>query len=708
MVQYRDGARDEWEEESAGMRISGQGRMIALGLLSMLAATAWSKGTAPGPAASAAAYRDNADGRDWPGVGRTYGEQHFSPLAQIGQANVGRLKLAWYQDLDTTNSVSQPVAVGGVIYFATGVSVVHAVDAHSGKTLWIFDPQAGARAGTALRYFWGTRGVAWWNGKVYVGTADGRLIAIDAHSGKQVWSQQVVDPAKGLYLTGAPRAMDGKIITGESNGDYTAFRGFADAYDAESGKQLWRFYTVPGNPAVDTDWTTQFAAKSWTGDWWKWGPGGNPWNAFSYDAETNTVLFGTADTFPFNPRIRSPGGGDNLFGCSILAIDATTGKYKWHYQFVPSDAWDYDGVMDIELADLTIAGKPRKVAMIAPKNGFFYMFDRTDGKLLSAEKIARVSWADRIDLKTGRPVENPEARYYKTGKPFEIWPSMRGAHSVPPMAYSPQTKLVYIPKLESALVYDDKDVTPEHVAQWGINIGLAKDDPLQNTSSLLAWDPVKQKTAWKVDTFGGWNGGALATAGGLVFQGQLNGRFSAYAAATGKELWHIYVQAPILAAPISYMVGDRQYVSLLVGIAYSAAAETYSHKGSTLGREQQRRLLTFLVDGSATLPPAPLSQPLKAPDDPDFRPDPGRIAKGNALFADKCAYCHGQLAISGGYGPDLRASAFPFLEDGFRSLLREGPMVATGMPKWDDLSDEDIAAIRQYIRSRAADLRAGR
>jgi quinohemoprotein ethanol dehydrogenase len=685
-----------------------RGRMIALGVLSMLGVAAWSKGPAPQLTGSAALYRDSADGRDWPGVGRTYGEQHFSPLAQIDQANVGRLKLAWYQDLDTTNSVSQPVEVGGTLYFATGVSVVHAVDAKSGKTLWIFDPHAGERAGKALRYFWGTRGVSWWNGKVYVGTADGRLIAIDARSGKQVWSQQVVDPAKGLYLTGAPRAAAGKIITGESNGDYTAFRGFADAYDAETGKHLWRFYTVPGNPAVDSDWTTKFAARTWTGDWWRWGPGGNPWNAFSYDAETDTVMFGTADTFPFNPRIRSPGGGDNLFGCSIVALDATTGQYKWHYQFVPSDAWDYDGVMDIELADLVIAGRPRKVAMIAPKDGFFYVLDRTSGQLLSAEKIAKVSWADHIDLKTGRPVENPDARYYKTGKPFEIWPSMRGAHSVPPMAYSPQTRLAYIPRLDSALVYDDHDVTPDHVAQWGINISLAKDNPLNNTSALLAWDPVKQKAAWKVDTFGGWNGGLLATAGGLVFQGQLDGRFSAYAATTGKELWHSYVQAPVLAAPISYMVGDKQYVSLLVGIAYSASAEAFSHKGITLDREQRRRLLTFMIDGSAKLPPMPPSRPLTPPADPGYRPDPPLAQQGAMIFADKCAYCHGQLAIGGGYGPDLRASEFPFLEDGFRALLRDGPLVATGMPKWDDLSDQDIVAIRQYIRSRAADLRAGK
>ena len=682
-------------------------RAMVVAMAAMLAAVAWSKDPTPQATASHSLYDDGAQGDDWPGVGRSYGEQHYSPLTQIDQGNVGRLNLAWYRDLDTANSVSQPVSVGGTLYFANGVSVVHAVDARTGRELWTFDPKAGERAGKALRYFWGTRGVTWWNNKIYVGTADGRLIAIDAGTGIEVWSRQVVDPGTGLYLTGAPRAMNGKIITGESNGDYTAFRGFADAYDAETGKHLWRFHTVPGNPAIDKDWTTQFTAKTWTGEWWKWGPGGNPWNAFSYDAETDTVLFGTADTFPFNPRIRSPGGGDNLFGCSILALDATTGRYKWHYQFVPSDAWDYDAVMDIALAELRIAGRPRKVAMIAPKNGFFYVLDRISGELISAEKIAKVSWAERIDLKTGRPVENPEARYYKTGKPFEIWPSMRGSHSVPPMAYSPQAKLVYIPKLENALVYDDKGVTPEHIAQWGINIGLAKDDPLQNTSSLLAWDPVRQKAAWQVDSFGGWNGGVLATAGGLVFQGQLNGRFSAYSATTGKELWHSYVQAPILSAPISYRVGGRQYVSLLVGIAYSAAAETYSHKGSTLGREQKRRLLTFAIDGEAKLPPAPPSMPLRAPDDPDYRPDAALAAQGNAIFADKCAYCHGQLAISGGYGPDLRVSAFAFSGEGFRTLLKDGPMVANGMPKWDDLSDHDIEAIRQYIRSRAADIRAG-
>lgn len=660
-----------------------------------------------GPKDPRAIYLDDSGGEDWPGFGRSYGEQHFSPLTQINEQSVSGLGLAWYMDLEHKgNSVTQPIAVDGVLYFAAGLSIVHAVDVRSGKLLWKFDPRAGERADRGLRWFWGTRGIAWWNGKVYVGTVDGRLIAIDAGTGKEVWAAQVTEPGSGLYLAGAPRAADGKIIIGEANGDYIRHRGYADAYDAETGKRLWRFYIVPGNPADGFENSAmEMAAKTWTGEWWKWGPGGNPWNAFAYDPDTNTVMIGTSDGFPFNQRIRSPGGGDNLFICSMVAVDADTGEYKWHYQFVPGDTWDYDSTMDIELADLVIDGKQRKVAMMAPKNGFFYVIDRTSGELISAEKIARVTWASHIDMATGRPVEMPGARY-PDGQSFELWPSMRGAHTWPPMAFSPQTQLVYIPKFESGLTYDDRGLDKDNIAQWGINISAAKPDPLNNTSSLLAWDPVTQKKTWEVPTYGGWASGIMATAGGLVFQGQINGQFSAYSALEGRELWAFSSQAPIIAAPITYSVDGRQYVSVLVGMGYSAAAEVFSHKGLEISANQQRRVLTFTLDGKAALPAPPAKQSVLPVQDPDYKAEPDLAAEGDAIFARDCAYCHGQLAISGGYAPDLRASAAILSYEAFEHITRSGLLVATGMPKWDDLSDADVRALRQYLRSRAADMRA--
>jgi len=411
--------------------------------------------------------------------------------------------------------------------------------------LWQYDPKVADQPDAArkgMRVTWGNRGIAWWNGKVYTGTVDGRLIAIDARTGKEVWSVQTTTKGDGRFITGAPRAFDGKIVVGQGGGDTTPTRAYATAYDAETGKQLWRFFVVPGDPAKGFENKAMaMAAKTWTGEWWKLGGGGHPWNAFAYDRDTNTVLIGTGNGFPWNQRVRSPGGGDNLFLCSVVAVDATTGQYKWHYQYNPGETWDYNAAMDIELADLMIGGKPRKVMLQAPKNGFLYVIDRTNGQLISAEKIARVTWASKIDLKTGRPVENPAARF-PNGQSFDMWPATEGAHSWQPMAYSPQTKLLYIPKIEQGFTYSDKGFDlkgwkPDGGANVAESIGPAKPNPVLYTSALLAWNPATQKMAWKVDTRGGWTGGVLATAGNLVFQGQIDGKFSAYAADSGKELW---------------------------------------------------------------------------------------------------------------------------------------------------------------------------
>jgi quinohemoprotein ethanol dehydrogenase len=372
------------------------------------------------------------------------------------------------------------------------------------------------------------------------------------------------------------------------------------------------------------------------------------------------------------------------------------------------ESWDYNSTMDMELADLTIDGKPRKVVMQAPKNGFFYVIDRTNGQLISAEKIAKVTWASKIDLTTGRPVENPDARF-AGGKSFELWPSNNGAHSWMPMAYSPKTQLVYIPKIEGGIVYDDRGIDVKHWVHTpgtlGQNLGNASTRP---TSALVAWNPVTQKQVWKVDTVGGWTGGALATAGDLVFQGQLDGGLRAYAADTGKELWRFPAQAAILAAPISYRVGDHQYVTVVVGMGTSAALDARAHGGLQFdARTQKRRVLTFMIGGKAQLPPAPPPFKLTPVADPDYRPDPALAKRGETVFASNCIACHGFNAEGGGAAPDLRVSAVPQDAAAFRSVVHDGALKETGMPQFAELPDADLAALRQYFRSRNAGLRAG-
>ena len=402
------------------------------------------------------------DGRNWLAFGRNYSEQRYSPLDQVNVETVKRLGLDWYLDLPDENTEnSTPLAVDGVIYFTGSYSRVHAVDAKTGKELWTYDPKSIEHAGDRLRVMWDiSRGLAYWNGKVIIATIDGRLVGLDAKNGSKLWEVQTTDTEKPLYITGAPKVFRGKVIIGNGGTEISAARGYLTAYDADTGEFAWRFWVVPGNPADGfEDEAMEMAAKTWTGEWWKVGGGGNTWHGITYDPEFNQVLIGTGNGSPWNRKIRSPGGGDNLFLCSIVALDADTGKYKWHYQTVPGESWDYNSSMDIVLADLAIDGAPRKVLLHAPKNGFFYVIDRSNGKLLSAEKIGKATWASHIDMATGRPVEVPGARY-EDGEE-EVWPSPFGVHSWHAMSFNPKTGLVYIPTIEMAGVYKDTGIDLE-------------------------------------------------------------------------------------------------------------------------------------------------------------------------------------------------------------------------------------------------------
>ncbi len=644
----------------------------------------------------------NDNGNDWPSYGGDYTENHFSSLTEINDQNVEQLGLAWFQDVDVLPSTySAPIAVDGVLYFASGFSVIQALNAITGEVLWRYDPQATEVAGERMRSAWGIRGIAYWEGKIFTGTVDGRLIAIDARTGREVWSVMTVEEGDGRYISGPPQVFNGKVVIGHGGGDFAPVRGYVTAYDANTGRQVWRFYTVPGNPAdgFEND-AMRMAAETWTGEWWRYGGGGTVWHAMAYDPRYNRLYIGTGNGAPWNQKIRSPEGGDNLFLCSIVALDADTGEYVWHYQVNPGETWDYNAAMDIELADLQIEGRTRHVILHAPKNGFFYVIDREDGRLISAEPFAQnITWAERIDRETGRPVEVPAARF-PNGEPFIVFPSPVGAHSAEAMSFSRQTGLVYIPAIEQGRVYVD---APD-LANWRftpgqvINNGIGPPPPNltvpPGSNRLLAWDPIAQREAWSVPLQGAKNGSIMSTAGNLVFQGTVTGHLTAYAADTGRQVWSFDAHNGILAQPISYMAGGRQYVTVLSGWRMTGTS------GPGLDwdyRTQHRRVLTFAIGGTAQLPADDIT-PAPFADDASFRIDTARAQQGAAIFGRRCALCHGGSLVAGGAAPDLRRSTIPLDSASLTAVLHEGVLRQSGMPQFAELTADEIVSLQHYIR----------
>ncbi len=670
----------------------GRGALLA-GAAALLAAMAAQTGAAPGGGP--------VEGRDWFSFGGDDSEQHYSPLTQITEANVGRLGLAWYYDIDTFDAYTAPLAVNGVLYFAAGNSVIHALDAKTGKLLWQYDPRVADSPGaqTRMRAGWGIRGIAYRDGKIFTATRDGRLLAVDAKDGKLLWSVETLDEAPGGYITGPPFIAGDKVVIGFGGADYSPVRGYVTAYDLNTGKKAWRWYVVPGNPAVDHDETTRKAASTWTGEWWKFGGGGAVYQAMAYDAKYDRIYIGTGNGFPWNEKIRSPGGGDNLYLASVVALDAKTGKYAWHYQTNPGDTWDFNNAMDIELTDLVVDGRKRPVLIHAPKNGFYYVIDRETGKLMSAEKFAQVNWADRIDMATGRPVENPAARY-PNGKPFVLYPFPNGAHGVQAMAHDPKSGLTYIPVMEGGRVHIDPDLKTWKVHNgMFVNTGLGAPPPdiavPPSKSFLVAWDAAKQRKAWLIPQPGTFNGGVLATGGNLIFQGVNTGDLIAYRASDGTKLWSFFAQNGILSAPISYLVDGVQYVTELASFRSS-----FANTPNWDYRQQHRRVLTFRLGGTASLPKfEPVTEEIA--DDPAFVIDPKKAAIGAAIYGTSCVICHGGGMIAGGAAPDLRKSAVPLDKDAFYSIVHEGALMDRGMGRFANLSDAELEGLRHYIRQRA-------
>jgi quinohemoprotein ethanol dehydrogenase len=672
-------------------------------------------GAAAAPAAVDGARILSADAEpgNWMTAGRTYSEQNYSPLDQIDADNVGNLGLAWYHDFDTRRGQeSTPLVIDGVMYVTTAWSKVRALDAKTGALLWKYDPEVPRAWAVNACCDAVNRGAAAWNGKIYVGTLDGRLIALDAASGEPVWTVQTFDQSEPYSITGAPRVAKGLVLIGNAGSEYDT-RGYVTAYDAETGEQAWRFYAVPGNPAdgFEND-AMEMAAATWHGEWWKLGGGGSPWNAIVYDPQTDLVYIGTGNGVPWNRRYRSPGGGDNLFLASIVAVRADTGEYVWHYQTTPGDEWDFDSTEPIMTADLPIGGQMRHVVMQAPKNGFFYVLDAETGRLISAEAFAPMNWASGIDMTTGRPIETAEARYPEAGKAFIGEPNPNGAHNWQPWSYNPSTGLVYVPEQEGGFPYQhDTDFV---ATVKGTNLGLdmrALEPPIDSEGlaaatagakgALIAWDPVEQRARWRVDHAGPWNGGTLTTAGNLVVQGLATGQVAIYRADTGEQLWTFGAQTGVMAGPMSYSVDGEQYIAVTAGWGGS-----YPLNGGVLSKSHDAavrnisRLLVFKLGGTAALP-APPPLPEMTLDPPPMPTDQASIERGELLYERHCNACHGGSAASGGLVPDLRYSA-NLRGDGWDSIVLDGALESNGMVSFGDImSPGDSADVRNYVIMRA-------
>jgi PQQ-dependent dehydrogenase (methanol/ethanol family) len=682
--------------------------IVILGAGAMLAGAA----VAQGP-------RSGAPNVEWGTHGLDGGETRFSPLNQISPDNVAQLGVAWSADFNARSLrgvEGTPLVVGGVMYATGPWSVVMAMDARTGRVLWRYDPQvdgAYARRGCCDVV---NRGVAYAQGKVFLGAFDGRLIALDAKTGRKVWSVQTTDPNQNYTITGAPRIVKNRVVIGNGGAEY-AVRGYVTAYDVATGKQAWRFYTVPGDPAKGFENKAMaMAVKSWAGQWWKVGGGGTVWDSMVYDEKLDLLYLGVGNGGPWDRSVRSAGQGDNLFISSIVAIRPETGEYVWHFQEVPGDEWDYTATQHMILTDLTINGRLRHVLMQAPKNGYFYILDRETGEFLSGTPYATLNWSRGLDPKTGRPDILPAARYAENKAPFLGLPSPAGAHGWQPMSYDAARHLVFMPTAEIPYGYVSLKAGDFAYDPRGWNTGqdpektpMPEDRAVRAQirtmmhGALVAWDPVAGKKVWSVPMPLPWNGGTLATAAGLVFQGTGTGDFAAYASADGRKLWSVNLGSGIVAPPITYRLGGVQYVSVAVGWGGILPL----NMGEALAQAQGprvNRIVTFKLGGKGvyTVPPADKQEIGDLPE-----PDAAQVNAGRTRFHVHCWMCHGDTAVNHGGVPDLRFSQAIADPAVFRSFVLEGIAEPLGMPNFGkDLTPQQAEQIRTYLTRRALDKKA--
>jgi len=632
---------------------------------------------------------------NWLSHGRTYDEQRFSPLKQINRENVGRLGLAWESSAGSVRGLeATPVIVDGVMYTTSTWSRVIALDAKTGKKLWEHDPKVQRSWAKKLCCDVVNRGVAVWEGKVYAGTLDGYLVALDAATGELIWRiDTLVDRGQYYSITGAPRVVKGKVIIGNGGAEFDV-RGYVSAYDSTSGELAWRFFTVPGNAGGPFEHKElEMAVTTWDPDSnWK-GAGGTAWDSMAYDPDLDLLYVGTGNGSPWSQYIRSPSGGDNLFLASILALRPETGEMIWHYQTTPGDAWDYTATQHIILANVQIEGQERKVLMQAPKNGFFYVLDRATGKLISAEKYVFVNWASHVDLESGRPITTGLADYSMQER--YVFPSAAGGHNWQPMSYSRNTGLVYIPSRDIGWVHGEAG------DKWftlGVNnveeLSAGQDIP-DPSGYLKAWDPVAQKLVWQMELPNVWNGGALSTAGGLVFHGTAMGHFYALNDETGEVLLDKFIGTGMIAPPITYSIDGEQYVAIMAGWG-GPAFNTLAGNEALLQYSNTGRIMTFKIDGNEVPLPTPIAPRGPFPVPPDIQASAEVIETGRKAYVMNCGGCHGMYG-STPMLPDLRRMT-PEKHDLFNQIVLEGLLEPLGMGNFSgDLSEAEVDAIHAYV-----------
>jgi PQQ-dependent dehydrogenase (methanol/ethanol family) len=642
---------------------------------------------------------------DWLAHGRTWSEQRYSPLAQVNEGNVAGLAPAWvYATGETRGHEATPLVADGVMYTTLPWSIVIALDAATGRELWRYDPEVPKAWGRHACCDVVNRGVALYRGRAYVGTLDGRLVALDLKTGVPVWETLTIDRSKPYTITGAPRVAKGLVFIGNGGAEF-GVRGYLSAYDAETGALVWRFFTVPGPPDQPREHPAlELAAKTWPADaTFESGLGGTVWDSLAYDPVLELLYVGVGNSSPYDRRVRSPGGGDNLFLASILALRAKTGELVWHYQTTPGENWDYTATQHMILAELELGGRMRRVLMQAPKNGFFYVLDRATGELLSAEPYATVSWASRVDRATGRPVETGRGEWHEA--PAMVAPGVSGAHNWHPMAFHPGTGLVYIPTQDlpypffanpgwrhRAGVFN----TAEDLPAMARSIeGFERSIRFCSPTRLTAWDPVAQRKVWEATHDSEVNGGALATAGNLVFHGSGDGALVAYRATDGTELWRADVGIAVMAPPVAYRTGGEQYVAVTVGVGGSAGLNL-----TTFDYVNAGYVIAWKLGGKAALP-RPVKRPPGVVHVAPSGASPERIARGQALYGEHCFRCHGIGTKSGGLLPDLRFSSQE-THARWNDIVLGGIRADAGMASFADvLMREDAEAIQAYVIAQA-------
>ncbi len=644
----------------------------------------------------------------WPQHGLEASEQRYSPLTQINTDTVKDLGLAWTYEPPVPNDgfAGTPIVVDGVVYMTGTGAVVFALDAITGEELWFYDPETNFGHGFSVS--WAGRrnhGVAVEDGKVFVATPDCRLIALNSENGEVIWEVQACDSDAEYSMAGAPRVAKGKVYIGNGICDYGA-RGFVTAYDANTGEQVWRFFNVPGDPSKPYENPhLEMVAKTWSTGWAE-GGGACAWDSIVFDEEFNNIYFGTDSGLPWDPSVRSPGGGDNLFLNSIVAVDADSGEYRWHYQTVPSDAWDLNAASQIILADLEIEGEKRKVLMQAPKNGFFYVIDRSNGKVISANNYVPVTWATHVDLESGRPVETPNARYFlNEDKKSNIEPMVLGAHNWHAMSYNHLTGLVYIPAQNFATTYDSGMGSPLGGISFGYYedknmnedaTGLSEEGKKKVRGQIIAWDPITQTEKWSLTHEAGMNGSLFSSAGNLVFQGAADGVFRAHAADTGEVLWKFDTGSTLQGGPVSYSVNGEQYILLPAG-SVSMVRYMVPLYGDLPGPTQ---MLAFKLNGDAALPEYTPYEP-EVPLPPEQTASAEQIERGGELFdAVACGLCHGYAGVGvrpGGSVPSLQYLA-PETHAQFKDIVLKGIRKPMGMqPHEGIITEQDAEDIHAFV-----------